>query len=213
MVVKLNSLSRWSPLDNTNSIKFSGTADSERLVRIQFNLESVTTFYVGKDEADADLLCTIGPGQETVEFYAAGDFYVFAEKDAGIVHYRSAVFEPTFSEVVDPIIFTKIANRRHRNPELEEMMYRMQENMERRLAQQAHEFDAALERRRQEEENGRAAETVKSNAPGASAGSGGSAVPEQKPDAEKPGEAPESGVGGEQQGGAGGGQAGGNPPA
>lgn len=208
MVVKLNSLARWSSLDRTNRIRFTGDDAGERMVRIQFNLESVTSFYIGRDEMDADLLCTIGPGVEIVEFSAAGDFYVFAEKDAGMVKYQSADLEPTFSEVVDPVIFTKIANRRHRNPELEEMMYRMQENMERRLEQQAHEFDAALQRRRQEEENGRPAETVISNAPGASAGSGSGTVPEQKPDGEKPVQAPASGAGGEQQGGASGGQAG-----
>lgn len=208
MVVKLNSLSRWSSLDSKKAILFRGAADAERCVRIQFNLENVTTFYVGKDEMDADLLCTIGPGQETVEFYALGDFYVIAEKDAGMVKYQSADLEPTFSEVVDPVIFTKIANRRHRNPELEEVMFRMQENMERRLAQQAGEFEAALERRRTEEENGRSAETIVSNAPGTSSGSGGGTVSEQKPDAEKSGEASGGGSGGEQQGGTGDGQAG-----
>lgn len=197
MVVKLNSLSRWLSLDNTKAILFSGTSDNERLIRIQFNLEAVTTFYVGKDQIDADLLCTIGPGQETVEFYAQGDFYVFAEKDAGMVKYQSADLEPTYSEVVDPVIFTKIANRRHRNPEMEEMMYRMQLNVERRLAQQAGELEAAFERRRKEEENGRSAETVISNAPGASSGSGGSEVPAQGAGAEETGEAGTGGAGGE----------------
>lgn len=208
MVVKLNSLSRWLSLDNTKAILFSGTSDNERLVRIQFNLEAVTTFYVGKDQMDADLLCTIGPGQETVEFYAQGDFYIFAEKDAGMVKYQSADLEPTFSEVVDPVIFTKIANRRHRNPEMEEMMYRMQLNVERRLAQQAGELEAAFERRRKEEENGRSAETVVSNAPGAASGSGGTEVPAQGAGTEKTGEAGAGGAVGEQQGGASGGQAG-----
>jgi len=208
MVVKLNSLSRWLSLDNTKAILFSGTSDNERLVRIQFNLEAVTTFYVGKDQMEADLLCTIGPGQETVEFYAQGDFYVFAEKDAGMVKYQSADLEPTFSEVVDPVIFTKIANRRHRNPEMEEMMYRMQLNVERRLAQQAGEFEAALERRRKEEENGRSAETVISNAPGAASGAGGGQVPAQGAAGEEPGETAPAPNGGEQQGNAAGGSAG-----
>ncbi|AYM14604.1 hypothetical protein G6L58_25040 [Agrobacterium tumefaciens] len=208
MVVKLNSLSRWLSLDNTKAILFSGNEDAERLLRIQFNLENVTTFYIGRDEMDADLLCTIGPGQETVEFYAQGDFYVFAEKDAGMVKYQSADLEPTFSEVVDPVIFTKIANRRHRNPEMEEMMYRAQLNMERRFASLAGEFEAALERRRAEEENGRSTETVISNAPGAASGAGGEQVPAQGAAGEKSGEAAPAPNAGEQQGGASGGQAG-----
>lgn len=201
MVVKLNSLSRWLSLDSTKGIRFSGTADAERCVRIQFNLEAVTTFYVGKDQMDADLLCTIGPGQETVEFYAQGEFYVFAEKDAGMVKYQSADLEPTFAEVVDPVIFTKIAKRRERNKELEELMYVAQANIERRFAQQAAELQAAFERKVKELENGRPAEVVKSNAPGAASGSGGGTVSEQKPDGEKSGEAAAGGAGGEQQSG------------
>lgn len=198
MAVKLNSLARWAYLDPKEAISFDGDPLRERLIRLQLNLEAVTSFYITDGERGTNFLCTMAEGVDVLEFYCAGKFSVFAEEGSGVVHYQSADLEPTFSEVVDPVIFTKIANRRHRNPELEEMMYRMQENMERRLEQQAHEFDAALQRRRQEEENGRSAEIVISNAPGASSGSGSGTVPEEKPDGEKPVEAPASGAGGEQ---------------
>lgn len=207
MVVKLNSLSRWSVLAPDTAVVFSGSDVAERRVRIDFNLEGVTSFFIDLGGSER-FLCTLPEGQETVEFSASGTFRIYAEEGSGVVHYVSADLEPTFSEVVDPVIFTKIANRRHRNPELEEMMFRMNQNLERRLAQQAGEIEAAFERRRLEETNGRSTETVVSNAPGAVAGSGGTQVPAQGATGEEPGETAPSSNAGEQQGGASGGQAG-----
>ncbi|MBS0259542.1 MAG: hypothetical protein JSR13_17665 [Proteobacteria bacterium] len=207
MVVKLNSLSRWSSLGSKQAIVFDGSDIAERRVRIDFNLEAATAFFIVDRDGEETFLCALPAGQETVEFSAAGKFSVYAEAGSGAVHYISADLEPTFSEVVDPVIFTKIANRRHRNPELEEMMFRMNQNLERRLAQQADEFEAAFARRRMEEENGRSAETVISNAPGTVAGSGGAEVPAQGAGGEVSGETAAAPDASEQQGGSGGGQA------
>ena len=208
MVVKLNSLARWSALAPEQAIVFAGSDVAERRVRIDFNLEAATSFFIVDNDGVEGFLCALPQGQETIEFNALGTFRVYAENGSGVVHYVSADLEPTFSEIVDPVIFTKIANRRHRNPELEEMMFRMNQNLERRLAQQADEFEAAFERRRMEEENGRSAETVVSDAPGTVAGAGGAQVPAQGTAGEEPGETPAAPIAGEQQGGAGGGQAG-----
>ncbi|WCK79740.1 hypothetical protein [Agrobacterium fabrum] len=207
MVLKLNSLSRWSELPSDKAIVFAGSDIGERTVRLNLNLEAVTSFFIGIGGQER-FLVTMQPGVDTVEFSAAGEFRVYAEEGSGAVLYQSADLEPTFSEIVDPVIFTKIANRRHRNPELEEIMFRMNQNLEARLAQQAFEFEAALERRRMEEENGRSAETVISNAPGAVVGAGSAQVPAQGAVGEEPGETPPAPNSGEQQGGASGGQAG-----
>lgn len=207
MVLKLNSLSRWSELPANKAIVFAGSDVGERTVRLNLNLEGVTSFFIGIDDEER-FLVTMEPGVDTVEFSATGTFRVYAEEGSGAVLYQSADLEPTFSEVVDPVIFTKIANRRHRNPELEEMMFRMNQNLERRLAQQADEFEAAFERRRMEEENGRPAETVLSNAPGAVAVAGGAAVPAQGAAGEEPIETAPAPNGSEQQSRAGSGQAG-----
>ncbi|MGV2050862.1 hypothetical protein ACQZ48_12345 [Agrobacterium sp. 22-209-1] len=208
MVVKLNSLSRWSVLPSDKAIVFAGSDVAERRVRIDFNLEAATAFFIVDRDGVESFLCALPAGQETIEFSAAGTFSVYAENGSGAVHYISADLEPTFSEVVDPVIFTKIANRRHRNPELEEMMYRMQLNADRRAAQQASELEAAFARRIKEIEDGRPAEIVKSDAPGAASGAAGAQVPAQGTSGEKPGEAALAPNAGEQQGGASGGQAG-----
>ena len=185
MTIKLHALDRWSVLEAGKAIAFAASGR----VRLHVNVASATTFYL-EDEDGPRLLATVPAGLETIEFSQAGKFSVFAADGSGEVHYQTAEGEPTFARVVDPVIFTKIANRRHRNPELEEIMYRMQMNVERRLAQQADQFEAALSRRRKEETDGRPAERVQTNAPGAPASAGAGEVPapepkepESKPDA------------------------------
>ena len=204
MTVKLNSLSRWAVLDGAEAIAFEGTGAAERRIRIDFNLEGVTSFFIGDLDGE-NFLCTIGPGLETVEFNVAGAFKVYAEKGSGAVHYQCSGQEPTSMEIPDPVIFTRIAQRRTRNPELEEMMHRMQLNVERRMAAQADELAAVYERRERlllETQNVRTVETNDARTPLAA---GGSEVPAQSASGEKPGEAPASPAGGEQSGGGGGG--------
>lgn len=203
MTIKLNSLARWARLPETDAIVFEGTDVDERRVRIDFNLEGVTTFFIGDERRGENFLCTIGPGLETVEFNVSGTFSVYAEKGSGAVHYHCSEHEPTFSEVVDPKIFTKIAQRRHRNPELEEMMWRMNANIERRMAQQADEIKAEYERRLKEAEDARATET--NVVAGTPPSSGGSEVPTQGAEPAKPSEAPSARGTSEQPGGGGGG--------
>lgn len=201
MTIKLHSLDRWKTLERGEAIMFEKMSnDGERRVRLHLNLAGRTTFYVEGPKGPR-FLCVAGPGLETVEFAVSGKVAVMADEAAGEVQYQTAEGEPTFATVVDPVIFTKIANRRHRNPELEEVMYRMQLNMERRLAQQATEIEAAFERRRKEEENGRPAEIVVSDAPGAPAGAGGAEIQPSEPGAEKPGENATGADGGDQSSG------------
>lgn len=167
MTVRLHSLDRWKTLERGQAIMFEKPSNNaERRIRLHLNLAGQTTFYVETEEGPR-FLAVAGPGQETVEFAVAGTVAVMADEAAGEVQYQTAEGEPTFAVVVDPVIFTRIATRRHRNPELEEMMYRMEMNMQRRLAQQAGEIEAALARRVREETHGRPAEIVETNAPGA----------------------------------------------
>lgn len=187
MAIKLNALDRWKALAPGDAIDFENTSDAGRRVRLHVNVAAPTTFYVENDDGPR-LLASVPAGLETIEFSAAGKFAVFAQEGAGEVHYQTAEGEPTFARVVDPVIFTRIANRRHRNPELEEMMFRMQANQERRFAQLAGEMEAAFARRVKEVEHGRAAERVETVAPGATASAGRVEVSGKEPAEPKPGE-------------------------
>lgn len=143
MVVKLNALDRWMLLESGKAIGFVKTGDTARRVRLEVNCAAPTVFHI-ENEDGPRLLAAVPAGLEVIEFSMAGDFAVFPQEGAGEVHYRTAEAEPTHHVVVNPVVFTKLAQRRHRNPELEAIMYRMQENMERRLAAQHAETQAAL---------------------------------------------------------------------
>ena len=180
MTIKLNSLDRWKTLESGAVINFNGAEGVERRVRIRFNCEEETTLYL-EDANGPRFLTGVGIGVTELEFGATGNFAVYPPSGSATVQYQTAEDEPTHAVIVDPVIFTKIANRRHRNPELEEMMMRMEMNIQRRYAQQAGEMQAALDRRIREIENGRATEQVQSNAPGTAASVGSGEVPAQEP--------------------------------
>lgn len=199
--IKLNAVDRWKRADG-NLLTFEGVG--ARRIRLHVNSPGVTLAWLVHGEGDLQFLGRV-EGFQTIEFYAAGTVNI--SLDGADVWWSSAEVEPTHVEVIDPVIFTKIANRRHRNPELEEMMFRMQQNMERRLAQQAGEIEAAFERRRREVEHGRPAEVIKTDAPGAAASTGGTEVRPPEPDGAQSGEDAGSAGGGGQPGDGNGGPA------
>lgn len=202
MTINLKSLDRWMLLAGDKALVLSGkSGGGERRVRIAFNVGEHTRAYVSDAGGEERLLAVLQPGLETVEFTAPGVLHITTDASEGAeVWVQTAETEPTFVEVIDPVIFTRIANRRHRNPELEEMMYRMQLNVERRLAAQKDEFEAALERRRMEEDHGRPAETIKTDAPGAAADGAGAEVSAPEQAAAQPGQPAGSADGGQQPG-------------
>lgn len=186
MLIKLNSIDRWKELESGGQINFVGEEGVERRVRLHLNCEAETSFYL-EDQNGPRFLTGCGMGVTTLEFGAMGKFAVYPHEGASTVQYQTAEDEPTFATIVDPVIFTKIANRRHRNPELEEIVFRMNQNIERRLSAQAQEFEAALERRRKEMTDGRPAERVETNAPGATPVVSQPEIPAQKPTEPDPG--------------------------
>lgn len=194
MTIKLGSLSRWRPYMG-DAVVLGGTEHRERRIRLHFNCESDAAIYrVWPDNDEQQLIAVVPAGLETVEFQAGGEVRFIAVPVGGTeVWYQTADIEPTYAEVNDPEIFTKLATRRHRNPELEEMMYRMQLNMERRFADQAGEFEAAIQRNREEQIH---AEPDKPPEP-APTNVGDSAPEVRPPDSAAGTERPQEGAGGD----------------
>ena len=154
MTISLNSLSRWQVLPEDGCIWFPDV-EGERRIRLHLNCEGETPLYLD-DGGGIGFLTTVPAGLQSVEFSVAGKVAVLPAKGAGQVHYQTAEDEPTHVALADPIIFTRIAERRARNPELEQIAAVMSRNLERRMALQADEFEARFERRRKAEENERA---------------------------------------------------------
>lgn len=195
MTIKLNSIARWRPAQE-KVLTFEG--HGARRIRLHVNSPGTTLAWLVHDKGELQFLARVD-GFQTIEFHAEGN--VSISLDGNDVWWSCAETEPTHVEIVDPHIFTKIANRRHRNPELEEIEYRMMMNMERRLASQQAEFEEALARRRKEIADGPPANEVKTNAPGAAANAGSGEVSPQEPTAAEPSASASGEDGGEQSSG------------
>lgn len=169
--IKLDALSRWHKAVKGELISLGSTSDVRR-VRLHVNSNGPSQVYM-VEEWGLRFLAKVD-GYNTVEFYTAGEVDLMIDAPGDDAWWHCAEIEPTCIEVKDPTIFTEIAGRRQRNPELEEMMFRMQMNVERRMAMQRDEYEAQMQRYREEVENARA--QAKVNATGSTAGTGATEV-------------------------------------
>ncbi|TIS45688.1 hypothetical protein [Mesorhizobium sp.] len=137
-IINLKDLLRWAEMKPGEVIKFN--AGNPRKVRLQVNCRFQTAFYiVHVDDLTGELaerfLATAPAGLAVIEFMTGGQPFRIGADASDAVLYYTAEMEATGIEVPDAESFTKIAHRRARNPELEQMMFLMNQNMERRLAQ------------------------------------------------------------------------------
>lgn len=155
--IKLDALDRWKKANKGELISLGDSLDTRR-VRLHVNSQGGSDVYLVEEWGLRFLAQCVG--LQTVEFYSAGRVELMIDPVQGEAWWHCAELEPTCIEIKDPAIFTEIAGRRRRNPELEEMMFRMQMNVERRIAMQRDEYEAQMNRLQKEIENGRAAPTV-----------------------------------------------------
>lgn len=149
MTIKLNTLERWTLVPEKGGVSLKSRGG--RKVRVQFNSEIERRLYITRSSGEIRYLTTLPEGHSSLEFVDDGDLMLTAEdtKQGELWAYTSEM-EPAHIAVPDPVIFTKIAHRRTRNPELEQMMFLMNQNIERRLiaadAEHARQLEA-LERK------------------------------------------------------------------
>ena len=128
-MIKLGNLGRWVALPRGSKITFPG--QDVRRVRLTVNSPGVAKLYIIDDDGELHFLAA--PNRlEEVEFSYAGDLVITT--DADDVSFLTAENEPEHIVIDDPEVFTEIATRAARNPELERMMYMQQLNAERRIA-------------------------------------------------------------------------------
>lgn len=137
--IKLNALSRWSRMATKGAVAFDGP---ERRIRLLVNVESETAFFYDVGKVKAQLLAVVPPGLRCIEFFAGGVVTVFGvpSREGAQVWYQTAESEPTVVQAVDGRSFTKLMQRRERNPEVERMFAAMQRNANRRQAAMEAEF-------------------------------------------------------------------------
>ena len=145
---RLFNLDKWQVMPEGRALKFD--TDRPRVIRLDVNSSGPTNLYVmwrgqvDEEHAEATFLAHVH-GRDVIEFHTPGAFALVCDGEPCSVY----SVDGDVWTLVDPApeIFTRIHERRVRNPDLELIVAKMQQNMERRLAIQADELRAVIERR------------------------------------------------------------------
>lgn len=181
---RIMNLTKWQEVREGSRMNFTGSRP--RTVRIEVNTPvEVALYIIPQDEYGQELeplFLALVKGRDVIEFSPDGAFALAPE--GGTVYVNTADGDVVHVEVIEPKIFTKIAERKRRDPVLEQMMYEAQRNLERRLAAQADQFSAMLDARDRNAAAAAAAAAAASAKPKQSAsGDGGSQPPVETPPA------------------------------
>lgn len=134
-MIKLDSLSRWAHLKKGDVLTLHGGA--QRRIRLEVNSPKRSSLYFVNDDGETIFLAA-PDRRDVVEFAAGGNVRLTTDDDDVFIY--TSEREPTFTIIEDAVVFTKIAERSARNPDLEHMMYLQQINMDRRFAQMANDM-------------------------------------------------------------------------
>lgn len=150
---RIANLSKWQELTGDGAFHYSN--DKARKVVLELNAEHESRLYISREVAalmrdperqadqdagrrpramhDEQFLCFVPPGRSDIQFYVEGAFAL--NIDGGPVWIYTADGEEGFTRVENPVIFTRVANRRQRNPHIEMMEYQAKLNIDRRMAE------------------------------------------------------------------------------
>ena len=129
---RILSLYDWGILEPGKGVVIRSTVEGLRSVRLRVNAPSPAALYVKQDGiSDAMFLARV-EGLDEINFYVQGDYELLAV--GGEVWIDTLDGADGHVDAVETASFTRIVERRARNPELEIMERRMAENMERRMA-------------------------------------------------------------------------------
>lgn len=143
---RIFNLDKWRTITEGEAIRFAGKW-GERVIRLEVNARDKVRLFVQEDGDEPAFLALV-EGRDLIEFTAKAGFDLMV--DGGECSFYTADGQDWSIADVGEETFTKIVERRQRNPELELMMAMAQRNMEERLATQGQElerrFQAALDR-------------------------------------------------------------------
>lgn len=139
---RLHNLEKWSRLDEGKAANFD--VANLRRVRIDFNAPFPVRLYVSDSEGVSTFLALVH-GKDVVEFAIEGEFAITTE--GGPVWMHTVEGEDFSFSIPDAETFTKLIERRARNPEVEMMKYAMEANMKAMLDAQRADLERLLDRR------------------------------------------------------------------
>lgn len=183
MTVKLRNVTKWKLLPIGDVLYLA--KPEPRLIRLEVNCVGETRVDVVVEETHVFLWA--GQGLQTIEFAVPGPCALIFTSESEVFY---ATDDSGDAGVVDmeETPFTSIMNRRVRNPQMELMMFKMEQNINRRLDQQREEYEAQLARLGHDPDTGEVNddddEEVSPNPDGGSAGTSpdGNPAPAAKKD-------------------------------
>lgn len=142
MVQRLFNIQRWKLVEMDQVVDFP--SPKPRLVRIDVNAPDWAELYYITDDGEALFLALV-KGRDTVEFQSSGKFSLAVR--GGECWVYSVDGEDISTTVIDPIIFTRVVERRRKSPELVAMEIAMMHNMNKRMEQMQRELTRGQLRR------------------------------------------------------------------
>lgn len=137
MVVRIHNVGKWAMLKAGEVLELQG--DRLRKIRLEVNCPAPTRFDVVEGEKLTFLAVVVG--HETLEFTASADAHVVPTSVEEVWFFTNDGDQVAF-DVPGAVSFTKVMNRRARNPEQEMIMFKMEQNMLRRMEAQSAEINA-----------------------------------------------------------------------
>lgn len=136
----LRNLDKWVPIGK-EAIRFKNK--TERKVRLEVLSHGTTELFVKEATSKRPFYIGTFSGYDVVQFAVEGEFLLTSSGQG-----NACVFSPEFDsfgmvEIPEQVSFTKIVLRKQRNPELELMMKRIGDNMERRIRQVTNDMQLA----------------------------------------------------------------------
>lgn len=128
MVVRIHNIGKWSALKPGQILQLAG--EHARKIRLEVNCVAPTR--VDVIEGGKPTFLAVVQGYEVIEFVAGGEAHVAFTSDDETWYFTNDG-DQIAAERPEAVSFTTIANRRARNPELERMMFKMEQNINRRL--------------------------------------------------------------------------------
>ena len=140
-MIRMYALTDWVSVPAGGSVGFDNP--KPRNVRVEVMLETPGLVNIATDTEGVSVACYVA-GRETIEFWADGPYVLGASSN---MYVYTSDLERVHIENEGGESYTRIVERRQRNPELEAMERRMHENMQRMLAQTQAEREVAFSRR------------------------------------------------------------------
>nr|QJB21595.1 MAG: hypothetical protein [Microvirus sp.] len=128
MVVRIHNIGKWNVCQPGKVLELAGT--HKRKIRLEVNCVAPTR--VDVIEGEKGTFLAVVQGYEVIEFVAGAQAHVAFTSDDEVWYFTNDGDEIA-AERPEVVSFTKIASRRARNPELELMMFKQQQNINRRL--------------------------------------------------------------------------------